>query len=145
MMQVCRRGSREQIIHCDYFLLNTQHTEHWKIIQKMAIVLRVIIVHQVQRLHHANALSNYCHHKRMPTLYAGRCVVKKQQIINMFHFWMSTITMRLLFGMHKNSKLFSLFFFFPPTSALFTKQQKVSSQCSSYYQTFQLRGQRSSL
>lgn len=54
--------------------------------EKPVIILRTIIVHQVQKLNHANALSNYCHHKIMPTLYADRCIVKKQQIISMFQF-----------------------------------------------------------
>lgn len=114
MMQVCRGDNSKQIILYDYFLLKPKtHRALSKVLQKMVIILRVIIVHQVQMLHHANALSNYCHHKIMPTLNAGRCVVKKQQIISMFHFWMSKMNMHELFSRHKNRKLFRVFLFLP--------------------------------
>lgn len=44
------------------------------------------LIHQVQKLNHANALSNYCHGDRTPTFNAVRFIVKRKQIISVFHF-----------------------------------------------------------
>lgn len=71
---------------------------------------------EVQKLNHANALSNYVLPQIAPTFNAGRCIVTKQEIINMFHFWMSSINMHELFSSHKNSLLFNSVL--PPSPSL---------------------------
>lgn len=50
------------------------------------IYLFLALIHQVQKLNHANALSNYCHGERTPTFNAVGFIVKRQQIISAFHF-----------------------------------------------------------
>lgn len=70
-------------------------------------LLDVYTSDKVQKLNHANAFSNYSLPQIAPTFNAGRCIVTKQEIINMFHFWMSSINMHELFSSHKNSLHFN--------------------------------------
>lgn len=109
-------------------------------------------IHHVRKLNHANALSNYCHGGRTPTFNAVKFIVKRQEIISMFFLFLN-VPKLICMSYSASARTTGFFncqplplFLFPScllVAFLSKSRAKVSSPAAAYYQTFQLRGQRS--